>query len=482
MKIRLLAIFLPLVAASADAQEIYSGSLNFATADQSLWSSGSAFTFNYDQFFGTTVNPAPNTFNPAKSSGGSGLGAWSVDPYFLFDTNLKMGIQVGADLTGGSINSNLDYNVAFNAPDTIVKGQAFSLSALSNQLGSSGFTTQSPNASAYVDGIVQMYLGGYMRFVTSGAMGSHDYRMGNKGFTDNNTSNTVYRTLINANLSPEIVSLNRVDAANPNGSGQLRVAGIDQGGVGSEYNVGPTTITAGDWRVAPTGTLNGGTIQGSDQTTLLTATLDVDQLATGGQPVLGTGVAHDWGVIAVDLGYDAVDLKASLAMGLQQNLSLDSSLAVTLHFSDDVLVNGVATKTLTGAMDALPDITLLTDSVTVTPEFSVDALLNNDTKLTFDGGLALTVLAAHAKASYDFNRLFSNYSGTVVNQNVGPFYSWSDGIPLFDIGVYNSSFALGGFQSIQGDSFVLSAVPEPENYALLLAGLGLVGWRARRRG
>jgi hypothetical protein len=94
---------------------------------------------------------------------------------------------------------------------------------------------------------------------------------------------------------------------------------------------------------------------------------------------------------------------------------------------------------------------------------------------------ATAALAAHAKASYDFNYLFSNYSGTVVNQNVGPFYSWSDGIPLFDIGVYNSSFALGGFQSVQGDSFVLSAVPEPETYVLLLAGLGLVGWRARQR-
>ena len=29
--------------------------------------------------------------------------------------------------------------------------------------------------------------------------------------------------------------------------------------------------------------------------------------------------------------------------------------------------------------------------------------------------------------------------------------------------------------------FVLTAVPEPETYAMLLAGLGLVGFAARRR-
>lgn len=36
-------------------------------------------------------------------------------------------------------------------------------------------------------------------------------------------------------------------------------------------------------------------------------------------------------------------------------------------------------------------------------------------------------------------------------------------------------------QNFSAGSFTISAVPEPESYALMLGGLGLVGWMARRR-
>ncbi len=53
-----------------------SGQVSFTTQDQSIWSSGEAFQFNYERFFGVDVNPDPVTFNPSARSGTG----WSVDP------------------------------------------------------------------------------------------------------------------------------------------------------------------------------------------------------------------------------------------------------------------------------------------------------------------------------------------------------------------------------------------------------------------
>jgi len=471
-----LVVLAGLLTTGVQAAEVFNGALTFDTQNQSLWSSGAAFQFGYQDFFGITADPSPFVINPAVRSGTvPPFGAsWSVDPYFQFDSNLRAGIGVGANVTGGSIDASLGYTVSLNAPGTIVKGQAFSLAGSALQSAASSFSVQSPNASAYVDGILQIYLGGYMRFVTSGLMGDHDYRMGRLGFTDGSTSNTPYRTLANVDRSPEIVSVNRND------SGQLRVLGTNQGGIGSQYQLGSTTITAGDWRVAPNGAYDGNVVRGSDQKTLLTAALDVDQLAMGGVPALGTGVAHDWGVIAMDFGYEIVDLTATLQMGLRQNLSLQSSLLVQLLFSEEVLVGGVPTMVYNGPLDAMPQITLLTDSVTVTPSFAVAAQLLNDTDLTVDATLALIAFEGHAYADYDFS-YFGSRSGVVVDQSFGPMYEWSTSMPLFDVDVYGQQFVLGGFQMVEGESFVLTAVPEPRTYALLLAGLVVLVMRARRR-
>ena len=476
-KIRLWARLGPIAAAAAMTAQgaapatLCTSELSFQTQGQSLWGSGEAFQFDYDKFLGVNVNPG--AWDVGKTiSGGSWPGDYSVHSYFNFDADMRLGMQVGASVNGGTVDARLDYDLAFSAPDRIVKGEAFSLTAAIGQLGSSGFTSAAPTAEAYVDGILDLYVGGYMRFKTGGtALGNHDYRMGNKGFTDNDTNNRPYRTLANVNLSPEIVSVNR------GGNGQLMVLGASQGGVGSEYNFGSTTITAGDWRVAPVGTVQAGQVRGSAQTTMLTATLDVDQMALSGAPALGTGIEHDWGVIDVDMGYEIVDVETSLAMGLKQDLNLAGDVMVRLSFSEAVLVGGELVTEIVGSAADLPDMTLLGDAVTVTPEFFVQATMHNATALTFAAGAALTVMEAHAVVRYD--TLVA--SGTAFNGSLGPYYQWNTTVPLGDIGVYDQQFALQGFQTIAGESFVLTAVPEPTTPMLWLAGLGAVGTLARRR-
>lgn len=51
----------------------------------------------------------------------------------------------------------------------------------------------------------------------------------------------------------------------------------------------------------------------------------------------------------------------------------------------------------------------------------------------------------------------------------------------FDVGALASGVHVRRLVNGQSESFVTTAVPEPSTYALMLAGLGLVGFMARRR-
>ena len=50
--------------------------------------------------------------------------------------------------------------------------------------------------------------------------------------------------------------------------------------------------------------------------------------------------------------------------------------------------------------------------------------------------------------------------------------------PILDHADYRVTFSSTDmYISISGDTIILTPVPEPENWAMLLAGLGFVGWR-----
>jgi hypothetical protein len=93
------------------------------------------------------------------------------------------------------------------------------------------------------------------------------------------------------------------------------------------------------------------------------------------------------------------------------------------------------------------------------PIFSKTALVGGNQGLSFLGGVANAgELIARVRITSGANTLVAN--GVLGNA--------VDDIVVMDDFLYAEPLAIG-------------AVPEPQSYALMLAGLGLVGWVARRR-
>jgi hypothetical protein len=69
--------------------------------------------------------------------------------------------------------------------------------------------------------------------------------------------------------------------------------------------------------------------------------------------------------------------------------------------------------------------------------------------------------------------------------NPGPNTSFSTSLSNLAAGNYSLTFAVGGPLGLKVDDLTITTVaqlvPEPESYALMLAGLGVVGFLARRR-
>ena len=78
-------------------------------------------------------------------------------------------------------------------------------------------------------------------------------------------------------------------------------------------------------------------------------------------------------------------------------------------------------------------------------------------------------------------RAYAYWYGTELAPNTGDAWVFS-----FNSGGQNAYYKYGSYYALAvspGDvAAAVPAVPEAQTYALMLAGLGLIGWRARRRG
>lgn len=101
--------------------------------------------------------------------------------------------------------------------------------------------------------------------------------------------------------------------------------------------------------------------------------------------------------------------------------------------------------------------------------FELDPLsyLNIDVKsVSLTGGSLLSTLVDYTPGTFSFSNLVSGTYQLIVAGDVTK--SWGLGLPVAYLGTLTTHA-------------VVSPVPEPETYAMLLMGLGTVGWIARRR-
>lgn len=112
-------------------------------------------------------------------------------------------------------------------------------------------------------------------------------------------------------------------------------------------------------------------------------------------------------------------------------------------------------------------------------QYSVDGI-NFTTAATFDGNAGDAWFKGRTVDLTSFNDVVAN----VANLYLRVVASFAPNTSAYEASSATGTYAAGGtwrFDMVTVSGSVIPAVPEPANYAMLLAGLGMLGFIARRR-
>lgn len=434
------------------------------------------------------------------------------------NTSGRVGFQFGLKADSGSVNTDVQFNADLLVPDatSLNVGQFFNLNP-SSILAGGQLSTNFPQISAKLDAIVGVRPSidnAQVCVILSGC--SAKATTGQLGFADQ----TIPLLSFNQPDSPGLIKvLGALDPTVFQFDDPISVGGK----LNATVHVPDITTSAG---------VSGNILASSGADNLFTVTADLDALALAPLGLPGGGVEFNAGIFAVNA--DLIDVQAGPVLTIKQNFEFDPSLYVNLSFDQPVNIAGeyapqeyitettygtvrecarrvdfvtgscpgnvfvsrrvVTGRTLVplprelapqtswfGRWDQLPDIALLNPETRITPTFSVQGNLLNNTLLGIDGLFDLNIMQA-SLALEKFGLSFDLGS-------VGPMYNYTRQSNLFNTPpLFSQSFGLGGFNTVAGNSFLVrtasapslspkntqgsrTSVPEPAPVLLLLFGL-----------
>ncbi|MEW5966317.1 MAG: PEP-CTERM sorting domain-containing protein [Pseudomonadota bacterium] len=235
------------------------------------------------------------------------------------------------------------------------------------------------------------------------------------------------------------------------------------------------------FNVQLTGSVTAGAYLGMAGFSLLASPVHPEQLATD-MLTFNTLTTQPWGL------YDS------------QVQSITTYNIVASPYNDPNMVAGLLAPPPPDSGSGIPGIPSLpgdplgNDSMGF-PEFTIDLIVTPGTEHIVNVTLTGTLDFTYGEAFYLIGALGTN----VLNDGLETFCSFDisgdpcvptpkDGTGATTLDFLNSALLAGivlpegaTFASASGAAYNVTAVPEPGEWAMLLAGLGLVAWRARRR-